>query len=105
MNHREHPVMRFLRTFAVLAALAVAATTVAATTFGPLRAHAQGTGSPEAMQAADELFAILSKDLLSQLTNQVTGAIWPSIERDLRTSRSNIDSATLAELRAEFERL
>jgi hypothetical protein len=67
------------------------------------RALAQGTGSPEALAAAKELFAILSKDMMDQLVSQLTAHFWPVIERSLASK--NVDQATLAELRKEFERI
>jgi len=65
-------------------------------------AATQTTNSPEAVQAAAELASIMSKDLLTQMTNQMTAQVWPQIEAK---ARGGVDTATLAELRAEFERV
>jgi uncharacterized protein len=65
-------------------------------------AAAQTTSSPEALQAAAELASIMSKDLLAQMTNQMTARVWPQIEAK---ARGSLDAETLAELRAEFERV
>jgi uncharacterized protein len=65
-------------------------------------ASAQTTGSPQAVQAATELASIMSKDLLAQMTNQMTAKVWPQIEAK---ARGNADAATLTELRGEFERV
>ena len=65
-------------------------------------ATAQSAISPEAVQAAAELASVLSKDLLAQMTNQMTAQVWPQIEAK---ARGRVDTQTLAELRAEFERV
>jgi len=65
-------------------------------------AAAQTTSSPEVVQAAAELASIMSKDLLTQMTNQMTAQVWPQIEAK---ARGSLDTETLAELRAEFERV
>jgi uncharacterized protein len=65
-------------------------------------ARAQTPSSPEPLQAATELASIMSKDLLAQMTNQMTAQVWPQIEAK---ARGNVDPGTLAELRAEFERV
>jgi len=67
-----------------------------------LPAAAQTASSPESMQAATELASIMSKDLLAQMTNQMTAQVWPQIEAK---ARSSVDAQTLVELRAEFERV
>jgi hypothetical protein len=59
--------------------------------------------SPDALQAANELVTILSADTMKQLTKQMTAAFWPAVEQKARAE--NIDDATIAELRAEFERI
>ena len=65
-------------------------------------AAAQPAPSPEALQAANELFALLSKDMYTQLVAQITAQIWPQIEHALA---AKADAATIAELRKEFERI
>ena len=67
------------------------------------RVRADEAPSPEAMAAANELFAVLSTDLIKQLSGQVTNAFWPVVEQKARADK--IDDATIAELRAEFERI
>jgi hypothetical protein len=71
----------------------------------PLRALAQGEASPDSLKAANELMAIMSKDTVQQLVTGLTAQVWPTLERTLRTKRSDIDQATLTELRSEFERI
>jgi uncharacterized protein len=71
----------------------------------PFRALAQGEASPESLKAANELMAIMSKDTVQQLVTGLTAQVWPTLERALRTKRSDIDQATLTELRNEFERI
>jgi hypothetical protein len=65
-------------------------------------ATAQSAISPEAVQAAAELASVMSRDLLAQMTNQMTAQVWPQIEAK---ARGRVDTQTLAELRAEFERV
>jgi hypothetical protein len=69
----------------------------------PSAARAQSSSSPEALQAAQDLFSIMSGDILKQLTTQITNAVWPQVEQKARAA--NIDDATIAELRSEFERI
>lgn len=66
-------------------------------------ARAPSSPPPEALQAAQELFSIMSGDMLKQLTTQITNAVWPQIEQKARAAK--IDDATIAELRSEFERV
>jgi uncharacterized protein len=69
-------------------------------------ARAQGQPpSPEALQAANELFSVVSKDMLQQLVSQLTAQFWPPVEKGLRAKYSNIGDPTIADLRAEFERI
>ena len=67
------------------------------------RARADDAPSPEALQAASELFTVVSGDMLNQLTAQVTNAFWPTVEQ--RAREQKIDDATIAELRKEFDRI
>jgi hypothetical protein len=60
--------------------------------------------SPEALRAANELFSILSKDVVGQMADQMIAQIWPPIEQRLR-SGANVDDATLMELRGELARI
>jgi hypothetical protein len=59
--------------------------------------------SPEALAAANELLAVLSPDMMKQLTGSITGSFWPVVEQKARAEK--IDEATISELRAEFERI
>ena len=80
--------------------LAVAVTLAAANCLpGALRAQEQQP-SPESMAAAQALFALLFTHGFATLNAQVAG-----IESALRTQLPNIDPATLADLRREFERI
>jgi hypothetical protein len=64
-------------------------------------AQAQDTGSPEAVSAARELMAIMSPDMIGQLTRGMTAQVWPGLEKELVGAK--VDQATLSELRTEFE--
>jgi hypothetical protein len=90
--------MRQLRVLAVIAAL-IASVGVPQ----PLPAQAQTPSPPEALEAANELFALLSKDMINQLATQLLAQFWPLIERDLKAR--NVDDAAIADLRKEFERI
>jgi hypothetical protein len=70
---------------------------VAVALAGPAAAQ---TPSPEALQAAQQLAALMSGDTVGQMSAAMTAQIWPAIERQLGTK---VDAATLAELRGEFE--
>jgi hypothetical protein len=69
----------------------------------PDAVRAQLSPSPETLQAAQELFSIMSGDILKQLTTQITNAVWPQVEQKARAAK--IDDTTIAELRSEFERV
>jgi hypothetical protein len=61
--------------------------------------------SPESIAVAKELFAIISGDMINDLTGKMITQIWPTMEQALRNQYPQIDAATSAELRAEFEKL
>lgn len=84
----------YVLTFALLSAL---------TLFSSRLAIAQSDEAAERVAAANQLFSILSKDILAQMTDQVLTQAWPPVERDL-TNRK-IDAGTVAALRAEFARI
>jgi len=64
-------------------------------------ARTQEKASPEVTQAAHELAAIMTGDTVEQLSRAMAAQVWPSIEQQVA---GNVDAATLAEMRAEFER-
>jgi len=66
-----------------------------------LPVRAQEPGSPEALQAAQELAAIVTGGTISQMSSALTAQVWPSIESQFA---GKVDGATVSELRAEFER-
>jgi uncharacterized protein len=72
---------------------------------GPLQAQVEGTPSSEAIEAARDLLALMSRDMLAQLVGKATAQMWLSIEPRLRAYNPNIDTAALAELRKELERV
>lgn len=63
--------------------------------------RAEDAPSPEALKAAQELSAMVGGDTVNQMSAAMTAQIWPNIANNLA---AKIDAATLAELRAEFER-
>ena len=66
---------------------------------------AQSRESPEAIQAGKDLIALMSREMVADLTTNMAAQVWPAMESSLRTQNPNIDAAALAELRKEFERL
>lgn len=82
--------------------VAAAATMLLAPAGMASRALAQAAPPPDALAAANELFAMQSKDMVNQIARTLMGQIWPLVERDLQ---SKVDKATLVELRQEFERI
>jgi len=92
--------MKVLRILALVAVLAVPGVST-----GTGSAMAQDAATPEALAAARELVAILSKDTVHQLVTQVTAQVWPAIERGLRAKQPDIKPDVVAELRTEFERI
>lgn len=92
--------MHVFRPLAVVALLMVAGPPAAAA-----GAQAQNAPPSEAIDAARELLALMSKDMIAQLVGQVTTQMWPALESRLRSYNANIDDAALAELRHELERI
>ena len=72
---------------------------------GTHQATAQSQPSAETMQAAKDLMSIMSVDTVRQMVAGMTNQIWPAIEREVRTKRSDVDQTTLSELRTEFENI
>lgn len=66
----------------------------------PVPGHAQGPGSPQALEAAGRLVATLSGDMIGQMSRAMTAQVWPKIESDVGAKAS---PAAMAELRREFE--
>jgi hypothetical protein len=66
-----------------------------------VEAHAQAPGSPQALQAAQDLVKVLTGDMVTQMSRAMTGQIWPKIEAEFGPKT---DQATMAELRTEFEK-
>ena len=65
-----------------------------------MTARAQDVGSPEALRAAQDLAAIVTGDTIDQMSRSVTAQMWPRIESQFG---GKVDSATIGELRSEFE--
>jgi hypothetical protein len=75
--------MQYLRVFATFLLLVAAV---------PAISRADENPSPEALQAANELFSVLSPDLMKQITTQMDNLIWPLLEQKARADK--IDDAT-----------
>jgi hypothetical protein len=63
-------------------------------------ARAQGTDSPEALAAAQELAGIMSQDTIAQLSQAMIAQIWPKLQGQFGPK---VDEATLSEMRTEFQ--
>src|SRR3954454_24142309 len=61
--------------------------------------------SAEALQAAKDLVAVTSPDIIAELKSTVAASFWPQIEDSIRKQYPKIDDQTLAELRGEYERV
>ena len=68
-------------------------------------ARAQSAVAPDALQAAKELVAVVSNQMIADTVTNMTAQVWPGVESSLRAQNARIDAATLGELRKEFERL
>lgn len=101
MAHRFKP-RRLMPRLPIFAVLMIALLAVPA---AMPRANAQSESSAETMQAAKDLMAIMSVDTVRQMVTGMTNQVWPTIERELRSKRADIDQATLSELRTEFENI
>ena len=66
-------------------------------------AAAQGAPSAEALAAARDLVAVVSKDTLRQMVVQMMGQIWTGVEHALRAKQPSITVAQVADLRAEMD--
>jgi hypothetical protein len=60
--------------------------------------------SPEAVAAAKELVAVISPDMINDMTGKMLAQAWPTLEQSLQLQYPQLDAATSAELRAEFEK-
>jgi uncharacterized protein len=91
--------MKFFRALALSSALAVGLASTA------LPAQAGGSSTDEATEAARELLALMSKEMIAELIDQATTRMWPAIESRLRAYNPGIDPSSLAGLRLELERI
>jgi uncharacterized protein len=92
--------VKFLRVLLLASVASMSGIIVAAAQ----QAAAPAAPSPEALAAAKELVALLSGDVVNDLAGKVIAQAWPGIEQGLRGRYAQIDDATIAELRAEFEK-
>ena len=89
----------------ILACLALVAVPAAPIAINPAAAQGAPTPTSEALAAARDLVAIVSKDTIHQMVAQLMGQIWPGIERSLRAKQPNITAEQVADLRGEYERI
>src|SRR5262245_13254384 len=98
--------MKFFLTIALALALALVGSPS-----GPLQAEvevtpsSEETPSSEALDAARDLLALMSRDMLAQLARKCTDLLLPAIELRLRAYNPNIEATRIAELRKELEHI
>jgi hypothetical protein len=85
--------MKALRSLMLTAALAAT---------GVPSASAQ---SPEALQAARNLITLTAGSVVFDLSSQMAAQVWPAVEASIRAASPRVDTATMAELRREYERV
>jgi hypothetical protein len=69
---------------------------------GPARAA--GEPDPEALKAAKELSAIVTTDMLKQMSAQVLSLTWPGIEKNLK-AKQTLTTAQIDSLRQDLDRI
>jgi uncharacterized protein len=72
---------------------------------GPLAVRAQNATSPDALAAAQELFSVMSTDMMEQMVQQGLTQIWPPMEQALRGKNPDIDATALSGLRDDIARI
>ena len=97
--------MKSVQTLRILACLGLLAVSAAPMATGPAAAQSAPTPTPEALAAARDLVAILTKDTIHQMSTRMVAQIWPGIERSLRAKQPNITPEQVADLRGEYERI
>jgi uncharacterized protein len=58
--------------------------------------------SPEAIAVAKELVAVMSTDMLKDMTNNMLTQMWPPMEQTLKAQFPQMDAAAFASLNAEI---
>jgi hypothetical protein len=58
--------------------------------------------SPEAIAAANELIAVVSPDMVKDITSKLFSSLWPQMEKDLRAQNPQLDAATLDKVKTEI---
>ncbi len=90
-----------MRSFRTLALAGLVVTGLA----GSLPVKAQDAAAPDALAAANELFSVMSTDMVEQMVQQGLTQIWPPMEQALRGKNPNIDAAALGGLRDDIARI
>ena len=91
--------MKIIRTSVIFAGLGLIVVAGSANIARP-----QSAPPAETMQAARDLVALVTKETMRQMVQQVTAQVWPRIEQSLRAKQSITDSQ-LSDLRKEYERI
>ncbi|HMA74902.1 MAG TPA: DUF2059 domain-containing protein [Xanthobacteraceae bacterium] len=87
-----------------LLALAVGLSSVLPAISQGANTAAPAAPSAEAIAVAKELMALVSGDMIADLTGKMVAQTWPTLEQSLRVKYPKLDAATSADLRAEFEK-
>jgi uncharacterized protein len=95
--------MRTLRVLLLASGIGLAGVAAAAAQ-GANPAAPASAPSAETLATAKELIALMSGDMMNDLTGKMAAQVWPNVEQSLRTQFPKIDAATVTELRAEFEK-
>jgi hypothetical protein len=85
--------------------LAFAGLVLTASLGGSSAVKAQNATSPDALAAAQELFSVMSTDMVEQMVQQGLMQIWPTMEQALRSKNPDIDAAALTGLRDDIARI
>ena len=74
----------------------------------PAAAQQAAAPSPEAIEEAKKLIAIMSPDMIKDMNTKIFAQMWPMMEQALRSQFSTLDAATAdgikAEIRATLEK-
>ncbi len=71
----------------------------------PAAPRAQAPPSPETMEAAQNVFALLFDHAFARQNESAVRESWPSLERSLRKNNPALDDATLSGLRQDYLRI
>jgi uncharacterized protein len=68
----------------------------------PAAAQQAAAPSPEAIEEAKKLIAVMSPDMIKDMNTKIFAQIWPTMEQALRTQFSTLDAAAADEIKTEI---